>query len=264
LANEEKEGDGRSEERTMPVNIEFACRSDIGRQRSRNEDALAFDGDAGWAVLADGMGGCNSGDVASKLVVDTFRHLLQEDLPQRWDVAGVASLLQRAVAAGHEALVHEGWINPEVEGMGSTVVAAVFSTGQVVCAHVGDSRLYQLRDGRLSQLTVDHSTAQFMVDHAGLDPEVARASVLRSFLTKGLGGAISHEPDIAVHDTLAGDTYLLCSDGLTDMVEDTDIARILSRGGSTIDEKAENLVALANDNGGRDNVSVIIASFTGA
>ncbi len=254
---------GLNGKRIMPLKIEFAWLSDIGQHRSRNEDSLAVDAAQSWAVLADGMGGCRGGEVASRLVVEAFREELAQGLAQQTEVRGVIDLLRQGVVSAQTAIVDEGERNPRVAGMGSTVVALVLFQGQAVYAHLGDSRLYRLRNGELTQLTIDHSTAQYLIDHTGLDPDMARFSVFRNFLTRGLGGGITHEPDIGVQPVVAGDRYLLCSDGLTDMVEDADIARIVMQNDSDLSEIVENLVGLANSHGGRDNVSVIVASAAG-
>lgn len=241
--------------------VEFAARSDVGRVRARNEDALHFDRDRGWAVLADGMGGYYGGDVAAKLGVDVMVRILTREFERDMPVQKAAQVLTRAVEEANDQIWLAGLTNPVYMGMGSTLVVAVFVADSVVSAHVGDSRLYRLHAGRLAQLTRDHSIVQEQVDEGLVTPEEARRAPMRNMLTRGLGVMDVVVPEVGVHAAEDGDVFLLCSDGLTDMLEDDEIARRLARGNS-LDGIADDLIDSANARGGRDNVSVVVARLS--
>jgi len=226
--------------------------TDTGRQRARNEDAIAWDEARGYAVLADGVGGQNAGDVASRLVVS----VLESHLRAVCD-GDAGHVLAEAVREAN-ALIHgQALANPVHAGMGSTVVAVLFLPCEAMVAHVGDSRFYRLREGRLEALTVDHSLVQELVSGGFLTPEEARASGHRNVITRALGSASDVAVEVRRFDTRPGDRLLLCSDGLSDMVDEDTIAALLSRGAPP-DAIALDLVALANDNGGKDNISAIV------
>lgn len=241
--------------------VEFAARSDVGRVRARNEDALHFDHERGWAVLADGMGGYYGGDVAAKLGVDVMARVLTREFEREMPVHKVSQILIRAVEEANDQIWLAGLTNPVYMGMGSTLVAAVFVGDSVVSAHVGDSRLYRLHEGRLAQLTRDHSIVQEQVDEGLVSPEEARRAPMRNMLTRGLGVLDIVVPDVGVHAAEGGDVFLLCSDGLTDMLENDEIARCLIRGKS-LDGIADDLIDSANAQGGHDNVSVVVARLS--
>lgn len=232
----------------------IASRTDRGRVRSRNEDALGFDAARGWAVLADGVGGHPGGDVAARVVVDAVLARLATDAANADDPALVEQALRRAVHDAHLGLLREGRRLPLLAGMGSTVVAAVFLAHEVVCAHVGDSRLYRFAGGRLQRLTRDHSLLQERLD-AGLD--VAGAGPLAGVLTRGLGAGLAVVPELGRHPALPGDRFLLCSDGLTDMVADAELGQVLATA-PTVGAAADRLLGLALEHGGADNVSLIL------
>ncbi|NLF53569.1 MAG: serine/threonine-protein phosphatase [Thauera phenolivorans] len=232
----------------------IASRTDCGRVRSRNEDALGLDAARGWAVLADGVGGHPGGDVAARVVVDAVLARLAADAADADDPALAEQALRRAVHDAHLGLLREGRRMPLLAGMGSTVVAAIFLSHQVVCAHVGDSRLYRFSDGRLARLTRDHSLLQERLD-AGLD--VAEGGPLAGMLTRGLGAGLAVVPELGRHPVLPGDRFLLCSDGLTDMVSDAEIGQVLATA-PTAEVAADRLLGLALDHGGADNVSLIL------
>lgn len=245
--------------------IEFCARSDLGRVRARNEDSIEIREDAGWALLADGMGGYRGGDVASRLAVDTaLRRLVQEGVAGVSTSASVEKALRVAACAANDAIRHEAMKVPELRGMGSTLVMAAFLPDCVVSAHVGDSRLYRLGEGMLQQLTRDHTMLQELVDGGIMTKTEAASSRFRGLLTRGLGVSATVMPETGVHAVRAGDIFMLCSDGLTDMLDDGAIAGVLASTGPASGELAAaagRLVELANRNGGRDNISVILARF---
>jgi protein phosphatase len=240
--------------------LEISSKSDVGRVRSHNEDSIAFDAETGIAVLADGMGGYNAGEVASGIAVALITAGLKGELARagRLDVKAREALLKEQVLAANNAIMHAAQKRPECEGMGTTVVAALFREGQVSVAHLGDSRLYRLREGKLDVLTRDHSLLQEQLDQGMLTPEEAKTSSHRNIVTRALGVERDAIAEVGTFDALSGDIYLLCSDGLNDMLEDEEIGLTVRTLGENVKLAADQLVELANENGGRDNVSVIL------
>ncbi len=244
----------------------FASATDAGRVRANNEDAVAFDAQLGLALLADGMGGYNGGEVASGMALA----LLQASYA-RWhahagpraSARAVRRALQVGVDEANEAILEAGNANAQLHGMGTTLVAAVFGPQRVVVGHIGDSRCYRFRDQALSRLTRDHSLLQEQLDAGILSAEEAARFPHRNLVTRALG--VERRVDMEMHERSArpGDLFLLCSDGLHDMVHDADILTILLQKNDD-SEKATLLVSIANENGGRDNVSVVLARAEGA
>lgn len=232
--------------------VEYAWHTDIGRVRARNEDAVAIDAELGLLVVADGMGGHNAGDVASRMAIEGVLAAMRDPAPE------TDGRLQGAVRRANDAIYAAAGEDFERAGMGTTVVAAWLRPEGLVVAHVGDSRLYRLRGGALEMLTRDHTQVQDLVDRGILTPAQARASTRRNFLSRALGTYPDVEIDSATHAHAPGDVYLLCSDGLTNMVEDEEIVAII-RGTASLAAAAELLVAQANEYGGRDNISVALA-----
>ncbi|CAL95947.1 PP2C family protein-serine/threonine phosphatase [Azoarcus olearius] len=243
---------------SVPPLLRCASRSDIGKVRVRNEDAVKTDVDHGWLILADGMGGYEGGDVAAQLAVDVVDSCLQRDAIGLEDAGGMCRIARRAAEDANAEIRRVGMLRPELAGMGATLVLAVFLADALVCAHVGDSRLYVAGPDGLRLLTRDHTLLQERVDAGMMRPEDARRSRYRGMLTRGLGVASLVEADIAVHPLGGAETVLLCSDGLTDMLDDGQICEILA-GGGPLETLADRLVDAANAGGGRDNVSVILA-----
>jgi PPM family protein phosphatase len=246
--------------------FEIATRSDTGRVRPHNEDAVLAKPELGLVVLADGMGGYNAGEVASSMATTLLGSGLTAAFADRSpdDPAGIGKLwaevaLAREISCTNE-VIHEAAANqPQYFGMGTTVVVALFFDDQVTVAHVGDSRLYRLREGTLEVLTRDHSVLQAQVDDGIITPAQARQSKKgNNLLTRALGADPVVEADIVDHVTQTGDVYLLCSDGLTDMLADEEIADVLLEQGGQPDRCAERLVEMANEKGGRDNVTVAL------
>lgn len=232
--------------------VEYAWRTDIGRVRSRNEDSVAVDAAAGLLVVADGMGGHNAGDVASRMAIEGVLAAMQGSAGEHDD------RLVAAVRQANDAIYAAAGEDYQRSGMGTTVVAVWLRPTRLVVAHVGDSRLYRLRDGAIEALTRDHSQVQDLVDRGILTPAQARASTRKNFLSRALGTDPDVVIDSAAHTPAAGDVYLLCSDGLTNMVEDEEIVSLI-RDAASLGAAAEQLVAQANERGGRDNISVALA-----
>lgn len=252
--------DGKTQRGTWM--LECAACTDIGLVRSRNEDALCVDAERGWLLLADGMGGHSSGDLASALVVNYVLDQLLDTAEKkrgsrRPDYAGT---LATSVVDINAVIRSAGRLSDAANSMGSTFVGAVLSPGELSYVYVGDSRLYLLRDGTLTQLSRDHTLVQEFVDAGQLTVEMAQNHPYRGLLTRGVGVHDEVEPDTGICALLSGDRLLLCTDGLTDMVDEHEIARLLGMP-ARADEVAGSLIDAANSAGGRDNVSVIVAWF---
>jgi protein phosphatase len=249
--------------------LEIASKTDPGMLRSLNEDSVAAVGDLGLLVLADGMGGHSRGDVASSIaantVVDVIRRRLRED-PQ----TPPGPLVRRAIKIANGAIClestrRESLPNLERErAMGTTIAVVLFRGDRVTIAHVGDSRVYRLREHRIELLTHDHSLLQEQIDLGILDAESAGASHNRHLVTRGLGFNARVNVSLQESAVLPGDLYLICSDGLNDMVDGADIELVLDALQANLPLAATQLVMIANDNGGEDNVSVILAKVGGA
>lgn len=240
--------------------LDVASATDRGRVRARNEDSIAVRGELGCAVLADGMGGCNAGDVASRLAVETLSAGLYDLVRQvdaAWSPAQLEQAMAREVQAANEAICAAARQELHHAGMGTTVVAAVWRGKGVVVAHLGDSRAYRYRANVLEQLTHDHSLAQERIDAGVVADDRAIGAFGRSVVTRALGSSPQVEVEVHTHEARPGDLYLLCSDGLFDMVDERAMAATLGSGGS-LAGMAGMLVQQANDRGGRDNVSVIL------
>jgi PPM family protein phosphatase len=239
--------------------LEIAIRSDAGRVRPHNEDSLYADAALGIAVVADGMGGYNAGEVASGMATSLLAAELKK-LSAGQFCRGIRDheSLGRAIGLVNGIIYDTALTQPQCAGMGTTLVMALFFDDGVTVAHLGDSRLYRLRGEALQQITHDHSLLQEQIDSGLVSPEEARLSRNKNLVTRALGVDPDVEPEIRDYDVRSGDIYLLCTDGLTDMVEDAEIAMTLSVPSLNLDDKAERLVAMANDRGGRDNISVTL------
>ena len=240
---------------------EICALTDQGLVRTNNEDIETFDRQTGLCLLADGMGGYSAGEVASAMAVASLAQefnswLLGAGLqaPARDTRRMMKSCVQNANRTVFEA----AFDNPDYEGMGTTLVAGVFMDNRLVLGHVGDSRCYRLRGETLVQITKDHSVLQEQVDAGLMTPEQAMVSPHRNLITRALGVESAVLVDINEHRVEPGDLYLMCSDGLSDMVEPRAITAVLKASSSTLAKKAQALVQAANDSGGRDNISVLL------
>ncbi len=249
--------------------LEVVSATDPGMVRSHNEDSVACDAAMGLVVLADGMGGYNAGEVASGMattvIVTEMRPVLARHAPLESDIRTVPSpaqtLLRDHIARANTAIYQASQRQPQYSGMGTTLVVALFHDDKMTVAHIGDSRLYRMRSDELRQVTKDHSLLQQQIDSGLITPEQAKFSANKNLVTRALGIDPAVEPEIHDYDTRVGDVYLLCSDGLCDMVSDEDIGMALQTLGANLNLCAQQLVQMANDNGGRDNVSVILVKI---
>ena len=242
------------------MNLELATATHPGRIRSQNEDCIAVDSEAGVAVLADGMGGHNAGEVASRMAVDVVSANLKPHCAraQSFDAAQWEALVEAQIAAANSAIFEAAAGHRQYQGMGTTLVVAVWHERGVSYGHIGDSRLYLLRNGALAQLTRDHTIVQEQLERGAIDREQARHAPNRNVLTRAVGIDPEAEPDVSTQSVQSGDVYLLCSDGLTDMVTDQEIRETLLSCGVQLELAAQRLVERANASGGLDNISVIL------
>ncbi|AOY01371.1 hypothetical protein BJP62_13490 [Jeongeupia sp. USM3] len=238
--------------------------TDPGLVRAQNEDAIVWDADAGLVVLADGMGGYNAGEVASAIAVEVMARRLAQPLPSsplsQSTRLSVSGWVERAIDEANRVIYDTALAQPQCAGMGTTLVAGLFYDNRALVAHVGDSRMYRLRNAELTRLTRDHSLLQEQIDLGLVDADAPDRAVQRNLLTRAVGIDTEVQPDIGEFDTLPGDLYLLCSDGLTDMVDDVQIADILLTLKDNPSLAAMQLVQTANQRGGHDNISVILVA----
>lgn len=240
---------------------EICTQTDPGLARDNNEDAVAFDPSTRLCILADGMGGYNAGEVASGMAVAFIRSELGRWLAQAGGDANareVRRAMDICVDNANHSVFNAANSNPQYAGMGTTLVVGVFQADRLVIGHIGDSRCYRLRGQSFQQITKDHSLLQEQLDAGLITPQQALTSVHKNLVTRALGVEDTVLLEVNEHRVEAGDIYLMCSDGLSDMVLDAGIAAILASQG-TLAEKADRLVVAANENGGRDNISVVLA-----
>ena len=241
--------------------------TDTGRVRDHNEDAIGTNADAGLMVLADGMGGYNAGEVASGIAVKTVLELvaqavMREDRSAPEPETGMMRqtiVLRDAVARANKVIHQTAKSQPQCEGMGTTIVACLFFDDRISIAHVGDARLYRWRKNQLEQITLDHSLLQELVDRGFYSPEEAQRSTNRNYVTRALGVEPAVQVEIQELEVQPDDVYLLCSDGLPDMVDDDDIHLTISTFSANLETVGQQLIQLSNDHGGKDNISVILA-----
>ena len=242
--------------------IEMAAVTDVGSVRQFNEDSVATDPEIGVAVLADGMGGHRAGEVASHLAAQIIFTDLQTQGTQFRSGEGPHSPLQaldRSINRANMAVYEAAQAESTYHGMGTTLALAVFYDNRVALGHIGDSRIYRLRNDALQLLTRDDSLLRDQIELGLISASDARVSHNRSLVTQALGIAKSIHAHVREDDALPGDVFVLCSDGLNDLVDDADIELIVRALKSNLPLAADHLVQAAKDNGGYDNVSVILA-----
>ncbi len=251
--------------------LEIVSSSHPGMVRSHNEDSVVYDASCGLVVLADGMGGYNAGEVASGItasvmfteITDVLRHKsAAEKNENSGEDLGVV-LLRDNVQKANDSIFYAAQSQPQYAGMGTTVVAGLFYDNHLAVAHVGDSRMYRLRGEVFEPITRDHSLLQEQIDGGVISEKDARFSRNKNLVTRAVGIDLVVKIEVHVHHVQVGDLYLLCSDGLNDMVEDEDIGSTLTMLKSNLPLAASQLIQMANDNGGRDNVSLILVKVNG-
>ena len=244
-------------------------RTDAGMVREHNEDCFLVAPESGIANLADGMGGHLAGEVASAMAIDKVTHALRQAFTatrqtgaEKREPSQAAALVE-AIQAANSAIHAASMSRPEQAGMGTTIVAATFHDKLLTVAHVGDSRVYRYRHGVFEQITEDHSMVQELLRRGLMTPEEARTSVNRNLVTRALGVDPLVEVEVKEHNFEDGDVYLLCSDGLNDVLLDEEIAVILEQHLSDLDMATQKMIAEVNARGGPDNVSIVLVR-TGA
>lgn len=238
----------------------FCSHTDPGLARDNNEDSVTFDTPTLLAVLADGMGGYNAGEVASGMATAFIRSELSRWLSQVGKSANareVRRALEICVDNANRSIFNAANSNPQYAGMGTTLVVGVYHEARLMLGHIGDSRCYRLRGSEFLQITKDHSLLQEQLDAGLITPEQAAISLNKNLVTRALGVEDSVLLEVNEHRVEPGDIYLMCSDGLSDMVDDAGIASILMAQNS-LEHKAQALVVAANAAGGRDNITVLL------
>jgi len=247
--------------------LEVVGLTDTGRVRTQNEDSIGDNVEIGAIVLADGMGGYKGGEVASAIAINTIMDELSQSIgkltpggsDQETGYANESIAVRDAIIKANDTIYQTAQSQPQYQGMGTTIVMGIFYDNRMTIAHVGDSRMYRFRHDNLEQITSDHSLLQELVDRGFYTEDEAKQSLNKNLVTRALGIEPTVAVDLKEDMTLPGDIYLLCSDGLSDMVEDEDIYLTIKSFGANLEEAAKQLVDQANQNGGKDNISVILA-----
>jgi serine/threonine protein phosphatase PrpC len=245
----------------MPFTLDYALKTHAGQVRPLNEDAVGADPESGLFILADGLGGYNAGEIASTMAVST----LLAELPGELDSARQAdstfdpqSVLRDRLIAMNSTIYRAALNSSAFEGMATTIVVAWLLGDRLWVAHTGDSRLYRMREGQLEQLTRDHSFSQELLDAGMVTEEEARLLPAKNLVTRALGASAEVDPEVRDYALRAGDLVMMCSDGLTEMISFAEINAQLGSYNGDVQEAARRLVDMANDAGGRDNVSVVV------
>jgi len=247
--------------------IQMTGQTDIGQLREHNEDAIACDEAIGLAILADGMGGHRGGEMASAITVSTILESLSQQLKHRDKTpidedsgySGESLAIHQAITLANKNVFESSQKNARYQGMGTTVVVLLFYDNRCSIAHVGDSRLYRLRDKTLEQMTADHSVTQELIDSGFYSPEQAKQATNRNLITRAIGIEPRVQIDIQEDIVRLDDIFLLCSDGVTDMIDDSLIQTILQKHKNNLSAAAAKIIQQANKMGGKDNISVLLA-----
>lgn len=243
------------------MNYEFCLRTDPGLARENNEDSVTIDEPRRLGILADGMGGYNAGEIASGMATAFIKSELGRWLSQAGRHANakeVRRAMEICVDNANRSIFNAANSNPQYSGMGTTLVLGVFQDTRLMLGHIGDSRCYRLRDGEFVQITKDHSLLQEQMDAGLITPEQAATSTNKNLVTRALGVEDAVLLEVNEHRVEPGDVYLMCSDGLSDMVDNDNIAQLLATD-VPLEQKVVQLIDAANANGGRDNISVLLA-----
>jgi len=247
--------------------LEVANVSDVGCIRPHNEDSTVSNETLGIMILADGMGGYKAGEVASAIAVTNIyneitsglKDLNPDGIDESSGLDRHSVLIRDAVNGANSNIYKTAQEDERCQGMGTTVVTALAYNNRISIAHVGDSRLYRIRGDDFKQITKDHSLVQELIDRGIFSPEEAEKNAPKNLVTRALGIDSKVEIDIIEDQLVVGDIYLLCSDGLTDMVKDEEIHLTLGKYSANLAHAADELVKIANQYGGKDNISVILA-----
>ena len=255
------------------MKIQYKAISDVGRKRSANEDSYCADSELNLFVVADGMGGHAAGEVASKVAVESIQDFIKntsndKDItwPYEFDetLSMAGNRLKSAIQTAHAKVLEVTSQKKEFQGMATTVVSILVEDGKAQVAHVGDSRAYMVRAGKLIQLTSDHSWVNEQLRTGAITSQQARNHPYRNIVTRALGGPNPVDVDVTEEPMQEGDVILLCSDGLNTMITDEQILEIISRSPENLEQACQELINTANQNGGEDNVTAILVRYEGA
>lgn len=246
--------------------IRFAGKTDVGQVRALNEDNLLVPQEMALGVISDGMGGHACGEVASQITIDTiddFYKRTSEDDPPTWPIRLPQLELEKnrmvtAIKLANSEIFSQAQDDPDKKGMGCTVDAVYFSQGRCFIGHVGDSRVYRIRNGRLDQLTEDHSLLNDYRRMKEMSGEEVAAFPYKNVVVRALGLGAEVAVDVMVEQALVGDLLLLCSDGLTDMLDDEEVLGLIEKHRKRLDSACNKLVDAANDAGGKDNITALL------
>lgn len=249
----------------LPYKVFSVGLSDVGLVRQNNEDVWAEQPSIGLIVLADGMGGHQAGEVAARETTAALCRVLKRKMTasKSYSLIGLQDLLKRAIMYVNGLVYKMGRTKCELRGMGTTLCCLIFHADGLVFAHVGDSRIYRMRKGQFEQLTKDHSLLRDLLDQGQLDDSQASGFLYKNIITKAIGTEAKVEPSVSSTDIQLGDSYLICSDGLSDLLTANEIAQVLNESSSK-EAAAQTLIDRANDEGGRDNITVVIAKIQGS
>jgi len=236
--------------------VRMVTASDVGLQRKNNEDSCALVEEAGLCVVADGMGGHLGGEIASNIAIESVTEAFRDRPTNGQDERKDAELLTKCIKSANKEIYRRGNADAALKNMGTTIVAAVLSGGYIVTANVGDSRIYRVRDKKLEQITEDHSWVGELRKKNLISEEDARAHPLKNIITRALGMEPTVEVDVKWEKAKAGDLYLLCTDGLTDLIPDGEINEKILAAGDNLESMAQTLVDAANAAGGTDNITL--------
>ncbi len=253
------------ETRNVPLQILTYGLSDPGLVRKNNEDVWGCLPEHHIYVLADGMGGHQAGEVAAREAVIHLCSLLRAALEsgvERDSIQSMVAAIQQAMAATNHFIYELGQTDELLHGMGTTLLCLQFFSGHVIAAHVGDSRIYRLRDQKLQQLTQDHSLLREMIDTGKVSSSQASDSPYKNILTRAIGTSSAVEASFAISVPCENDLYLMCSDGLSDLLSEQEIEVVLNQPLS-IEEKVRSLIAAAKHKGGYDNITVVLIEVIG-
>jgi len=245
----------------MPFTLDYALKTHAGQVRPLNEDAVGADPESGLFILADGLGGYNAGEIASTMAVSTLLAELPAELEaarQSLSAFDPLAILRDRLIAMNSTIFRAALNSSAFEGMATTLVVAWLLGDRLWVAHTGDSRLYRLRGGQLEQLTRDHSFSQELLDAGMVTEEEARLLPAKNLVTRALGASAEVDPEVHDYPLQAGDIVMMCSDGLTEMISFAEIGAQLGSFKGDVQEVARRLVDMANEAGGRDNVSVVV------
>lgn len=244
----------------MALDLAVCGRSHVGKVRAKNEDVWAEESDIGFFALADGMGGRQAGDIASRQAINELCSLVREFAhPEREGVGShdFMQFLRQAIEQVNTHVRDLGQSDASLEGMGTTLDCMKFFDTEVVIGHVGDSRIYRLRGGKLVQITKDHSLVRELIDLGNIPESEESQFMYRHVITQAIGTSATVDPNVVTFDVQTGDLYLMCSDGLSDLHERAEIEELMSLDAS-LEERADRLVASSNNKGGKDNVTVVL------